>query len=520
MTTPQDDQKDNQDIFDLDMDQIVQLLLAPVDAMRSQTPSNGFLESRVNAFYRMIGFPVVKGELEFYSPGYDPNLNTDSVASFEHELINAAVAGNKPFVTKQLNEREMVANNYVGKFAVGGFDAKTIALGSLFIRSFENQFGATGPIEFDKNQTQTVNQRIEKLTLLYSTSSEKTELFKSLKSSNLLASIHPLKPFVVDPRIVVYPDTNILAAPFLVDFSQLACFGETSYKRPYIENVISIRLNNQNNSKSSININKIIEEIKNDNNVIDKFLVAVKNNPQKELQNSDISVFNNYFKLIRVLVDRLIQSTKIVADARNHMNFQPIPDPKFGMEGDLTIEGVERDVNNKEIENNILDIYSKGSFNSFQQGSTLGLQGKVDPGNFAFSGLEDMVFSSDKAAGISAQETLDDLINKRKAIAKPALDALKHIEYIMGEFSGLGLIDIVAIQSALWLMDHGKLLGLIDSAAFARLKEHRKNLNVSGVSRSEDVLESLKEFESKLKDVYLLIQLYFNRIYSGQEFTS
>jgi PHD/YefM family antitoxin component YafN of YafNO toxin-antitoxin module len=131
-----------------------------------------------------------------------------------------------------------------------------------------------------------------------------------------------------------------------------------------------------------------------------------------------------------------------------------------------------------------------------------------------------MVFSSDKSVGISAQEHLEDLTNKRKAIAKPALEALKNIEYIMGEFSGLGLIDIVAIQSALWLMDRDKLVGLIDANAYARLAKHRADLNLSGISRSDDVLESLKEFEKKLKNVYSLIQLYFNQVYNGQEFTS
>jgi hypothetical protein len=518
MTKPQDEQKDNQDIFDLNMEQIVQLLLAPVDATRSQTAGDGFVESRVNAFYRMIGFPVVNGGLQYFSPGYDPTLNTDSIASAEHDSIIKSVVNNKQFVIKQLDAREAVPINFSRYFSVGGFNAKAIALGSLFIRSFENQFGSTGPLEFDKSQSQLVGQRISNLYSYYNASQE---VFKSAaKSLNIFESNHPLKPFVVDPRIVVYPDTNIIAAPFLIDFSQLTCFGHTSYKRPFIENVINIRLNNKSTVKSSININQIIEDIKNDNNVVDKFLLAVKNNPQKGLQNSDISVFNNYFKLIRVLVDKLIDSTKIVADARNHMNFQPIPDPKFGLEGDLTVEAVERDLNNKEIETNILDTYAKGSLNSFAQASNLGAQGKVDPGNFAFSGLDDMVFSSDKSVGISAQEHLEDLTNKRKAIAKPALEALKNIEYIMGEFSGLGLIDIVAIQSALWLMDRDKLVGLIDANAYARLAKHRADLNLSGISRSDDVLESLKEFEKKLKNVYSLIQLYFNQVYNGQEFTS
>src|SRR5690606_18662028 len=34
-------------------------------------------ESRAHAFYRMIGFPVIAQTGEFYSPGYDPSLQTN-----------------------------------------------------------------------------------------------------------------------------------------------------------------------------------------------------------------------------------------------------------------------------------------------------------------------------------------------------------------------------------------------------------------------------------------------------------
>lgn len=521
-TPPREIHTDDQDIFDLSIDKMVVSLLQPIDAIRSQTAGDGFLESRLNAFYRMIGFPVVKGPLEFFSPGYDVNVNTDGTALLERQAIINSVAKNKQLISQQLNPRELVFKNYSRIFAAGGFNAKAVALGSLFIRSFENQFGSTEPLQFDSKQTQSVDERTKHLEQFYSVSPEQTELFGILKSKNFLTSTHPLKPFIVDPRIVVYPDTNLVAAPFLFDSSQLQCFSGTSYKRPYIERVITIRLNNQNSVKSNVNISKIIEDIKNDSNVTDIVLLNITNNPEKELQNSDITVFNNYLKLLRALINILVKSIKEVQDVKLSINFQPLPDAVLGLEGDVTIEGVERDKNNKEIEINILELYSKTSFTNFAFASDFGVGENPDPGGFVFSNLDDMVFSADKAIENSTQEQLDILTARRKSQAEPGIQALKNIEYIMGEFSGLGLIDIVAIQSALWLMDRDKLVGLIDSRAYERLKnkKYRPNLNVSGISRSEDVLESIKDFETKLKDIYSLIQLYFDQIYNGKAFQS
>lgn len=521
-TPPRGAHTDDQDIFDLNMGDLVKSLIVPIDAVRSQTPGDGFLESRLNAFYRMMGFPVVKSNLEFFSPGYDVNLNTDQTGLFEHELITKSIASNQKLVSQQLAAREDVYKKFNNIFANGGFNSRTLALGSLYIRSFEGQFGSTGPLEFDSKQVQLVNQRITELTKYYSVNATKAAQLVALKPTGLLSSCHPLKPFVVDPRIQILPDTNLIAAPFLKNSSQLACFNGSSYSRPYIERVISLRLNNKNTVKSSVNINKIIDDIKADNSVTSAVLLNIASNPEKNLQNSDVVVFNNLFKIIKALVKELIKNIKEVADVQQTINFQPIPHPAKGIEGEMKILGVEQDNNNQEIEKNIIELYNKTSLDVCAFSLDLGAQGKVDEGSFVFSNMDDIVFSADKVAQKSTKEQLDELVSLRTNACNSGLESLRNIEYIMGEFSGLGLIDIVAIQAAFWLMDRDKLVGLIDARAYARLKEpgNRPNLNVKGISRSEDVFESLKDFETKLKDIYLLIQLYFNQLYSGKAYIS
>src|ERR1700733_3501396 len=91
--------KSDQDIFNIDFDQLYTNFITPVDAIRSHfnalVPSSQELntpqyqESRCHAFYRMVGFPVVADDGDFYSPGYDPNLNVDSDSLAAYQKIAA-----------------------------------------------------------------------------------------------------------------------------------------------------------------------------------------------------------------------------------------------------------------------------------------------------------------------------------------------------------------------------------------------------------------------------------------------
>lgn len=521
MTEPQHKFNDDQDFFDLNIDQLVKLILNPIDSIRSQTGTDGFLESRCNAFYRMVGFPVAADGSNYFSPGYDVNLNINSDNLKNRDKIIEKLIKNNNIIFQQLAPREEIPRFYSKIFAYGGFNSTAVALGSMYIRTFEKQFGDTEPLEFDKNQIQTVSQRINELTSFYSSNEEQFAQFNTIKStSTTFLSNHYLKPFIVDPRIQIKPDSNLMAAPFLKDATQLKSFSSTLHQRPYIERVISIRLNNQNTTDTSIDINSIIDDIKENSNVIDNVLLKISNDPEKTLQNSDNVVFNNYFKLMRALIKKLCESVKSLHDIKLQSNFQPVPDAKYGLEGNGTINPVEIDSNNKELENNILDAYAKNALKNISFASDLGLQGSTNEHGFVFSGLDDMVFSAEKTVDTDQPDQLEKLINIRENLGKIGLKELQTIEYIMGEFSGLGLIDIVAIQSAFWLMDRGKLLGLIDNDAYDRMIKYRPNINVSGISRETDILAALKEYEKQLKGVYNLIQLYFDQTFTGAIFTS
>ena len=81
-----------------------------------------------------------------------------------------------------------------------------------------------------------------------------------------------------------------------------------------------------------------------------------------------------------------------------------------------------------------------------------------------------MSFNADttNALGSVSSNTMETLANKRNKKLSDAGSALQTIEMIMGEFSGLGLCDIIAVIGTLYTMDIEDLLGFLDQDAYAR----------------------------------------------------
>lgn len=508
------------DISNLDIDQLVQEFITPIDKIRSQSRKEGYLESRLNAFYRMIGFPVVSTKGDFYSPGYNLQANLDTETKGKHIKIIEDMRSNRQFCSQQLDARENIFRTFAGIFSIGGFDATALALGSIYVRSFEHLFGATGPFEFDSSQIQSVGQRESELRDFYNNDSE-LESYIALKSSGLIFSNHILKPFVVDPRIDDGALDNLISSPFPEDASKIKKFDGTYYPRPYIERVISIRLSNTNVGGKPISISDLIAKVKKDETVIDAYLLSVQNNPQKEMLTGDVVIFGTYLKLLRSLINRLVECAKDMAIVRRSINFQPQPDKKLGVEGQMTIAPVIwGDIHNGKVEDTILNLYTQIALQQSSHIADPGTNGSADTGGYVFSGIDDSVFSADKSEQASAQKEFERITKIRERGASEAFAELRNIEFIMGEFSGLGLIDIVAIQAAFWLVDRDKLLGMIDEGAYARIKSSRPQINTAQAGRDSDIESCLRHYEQKLKEVYSIVQLHFDQVWNGKAFSS
>jgi hypothetical protein len=522
--------KNNQDILNIDFDSLYNNFIVPVDAIRSHfnalvpnsqelnTPQ--YQESRCHAFYRMIGFPVVADAGNFYSPGYDPNLNLDKTSTAAYQKIANAVINNLS-LTSQFAFREQQVQIYFNKiFANSGVQAQEIMLGSLFIRSFSQQLGSTAPLVDDPNKFQFVHERSIEVNRIFG--------LNNTIDTSILTTKHPIKPFIVDPRIdsSVRPIVNRICAPFLKDKSQTKIFGSTTgstdnLKRPYIEKVITTRYNNNNLTLNQGNdvITGIFNAITADPSQTDQDLVAAVADPLGQLYSSEVKIFSDYIKIIQIVVDKLIESINNIQKLRLKINFEPIPSPTGGVEdgtnGGKLNTPIANDINNRAIETQIIQLTQKQILNDIQFDT--GLNGAPDLGDFVFSNLDDSVFSINKNVDKSYQSNLDSLNNNRNTLGNYGIDYLRNIEIIMGEFSGFGLIDMIAMQAALWIMDPLALLGLIDTRAIQRIADYRPDININGVEDSDipDVVTSLASFESTLLNIYQFIQKYYDNVNNG-----
>ena len=84
----------------------------------------------------------------------------------------------------------------------------------------------------------------------------------------------------------------------------------------------------------------------------------------------------------------------------------------------------------------------------------------------------------------------------------------------MGEFSGLGLIDIVAILTALWTIDQKYLVNMLDEYTFNRMYKNVELRNpVVEARKSGSIINGikvLKEFENKVKQYLDLQEFLYN----------
>jgi hypothetical protein len=524
---------DDQDNLNVDIGELYTTLITPIDQIRSYLGQNP-QESRINAFYRMTGLPIVAtdGSGQYYSPGYDPNLNLDVISQSKYTNIANIIIANTNFTSTQLDVRENNTQKYyLPIFAAQTLNAIALAIGSVFVRSFEKQL--TDGIVFpaiDKGQEQNIDDRVNYITAFYS---DEIAQINGGDVATLMRSKHYLRPFIVDPRIAsnVIPTKNNICAPFLYDKTQTKIIdnpngGSTYLRRPYIERVITTRLSNSLNSNNPTNnqaasqsfLNALSSNIQSNQAITDQGLLQFTAN-QTQYYSSEIMIYQGYFRQMRAILQTLHDSIDNVMDVEKNLNWQPTPDPKLGPEAGGTLNSVSNDGQRNanyqtRYPNYELDILDAQARNYIDQAQfDLGLSGTTDPGDFAFSNLDDTVFDARKSATKSYQDLLDKLNNIRNRIGNDAITSLKNIEIIMGEFGGIGLLDILSIQATLWVMPISSLLGLIDQRAFARLQK-RTDLNSTSLTQNS-IAQSMADLDSGVSINLKLIQQYFDDLKAG-----
>lgn len=468
-------------------------------------------ESRAHAFYRLVGFPVIgKDLIHFYNPGLDKIFDPNRSIRLEDKIkiANDPLPGFQSISTS----REIYANIVAKTFATKTISASVVALSSgAFTRPFgflekEND----DPFSFSvTNQTYHVEDRgligFNKNVAL----SDYVDEFGS-KTDLALERSHILKPFMVDPRIdfTVSPADRRVAVPFVLSKADLMIRESAFVKRPLLEKVIRDRLTvqNQKNSLGSAD-QSFVDYIQSVPAVRDEKLIKQMAAGDAYKLGDQIQ-FVKYFDIIRAMCSKLVEAQKKIQQVQSKYYWLPSPSTS-GPEGGSDVKPIiiSKDFPDDFItkaDRAIIETQLKQTANQLNS-QTAPLTGTPDVGGFAFDSFATTTFDQDasEAYGNNVEKHLVTLNKLRDRDLMSANNALRTVEIIMGEFSGLGLCDIVAIMGALYIMKKEDLLGFLDNDAFTRMVE-TPDIDTKGITVS-NIESAQKTFFSAVKDFYNLM---------------
>lgn len=479
-------------------------------------------ESRAHCFYRLIGFPVVNSDKSnYYNPGLDIvpfPVQKELTLEKKIEIANNPLPGFKKFSAA----REQYTNDIKRVWGQRPctITASALALSSgATVRPFAAPVKNDDPFSFEKgDQSYTVdfksiigsNDKVL-LTDYVDTSGDKPDPKFMFQTRS-----HFIKPFIVDPRIdfSCSPASRRVAVPFALNKNNLLVGENTFVKRPLIEKVIRERfaIQNQNDlSSSQSSLKDIILTIP---TVTDQTLIDKMTNDIKGL--SDRSQFQKYLFIIAAMCKELVRSQIIIKTIQSRYYWVPLPSIN-GPEGGSAVNGIiisnslPSGANNNfvtDTDKAIIKATLNQAANQFNAQLSTSEQTQ-DPGNFAFDAFS-LTFSNDtsESMGDLVKGQLDALNKKRNSDLNLANNALKTVEIIMGEFSGLGLCDIVAVMGALYTMPKDDLIGFLDTDAYNRMIA----LPEFSVLTKSTIQKAQTSFLAKVKDFYNLMDDIYKQL--------
>ena len=478
---------DYQDI-DVDISELYNKFILPIESLRSKSSPNiaaGIKkaqdsldsnstgnnkepqESRVHTFYRILGLPVL-GSSSFYNPGFDPKKTIDSKKN--NDNVNSSITSS----TKQLQaKRESDILKRYNIFKTAGTDAAVYSL-ALSVPNGQKPFSsksvtASVPIEQDISIPQRDAFLNKNFTLL--DSSNITNTF-----SKISHSLYPVSPDAVI-CFSVLPKSNQVCVPFpsakedrsLEKNVILKCCGlELILRLRLLQNLSSLQQSqtfqtiNKDISSSAIgdlssaNVNQIAQALLN----LDKTSSSDVNSALFYTREIELENLNNYVKTLKSLIHLYSDSIKSITEISQKIIWTPLCSTKGPEGGTDVVTGFIKPkvfLQSWDLELRLTRLKLKSQL--AKQQADLG--NSINFSDFATSEFQNV--SNVYETELSQAE------QNRKNLRGQASDALKTIEMISGEISGLGLIDILAIYMALWSVSIPTLLNLLDDASAYRL---------------------------------------------------
>lgn len=555
----QNNYQDNQN-FDIDINKIYSDFIQEIDASRSFASINvqdqkifdalsksgsadittvaGLIkmettvqESRCHAFFRLIGFPVVSDDKKLYNPGFDIITGSSKKITLQDKIAIAT----KPitgFNALSIKREGFARSNAVIFSNPTSIDASALALssgGTKKLRKFASPMEDSHDPKSSGFELEPFDVNVDRQSYTVDTNSlvGGNEIILELYQDSSGAfptklpdtRTHIIMPFIVDARIdfSVAPQSRLVAVPFIPDQSFAKTSATEFVKRPLIEKIIRDRFSILDGTSAAGDAtNAILDYIKTVPAIQDEELINIVSNKDIYKQ-SEQAQFIQTINIIRAMMDALVKAKTIINKAQGEYYWVPLPD-KTGPEGNSKVQGVFLPtlidtslVTSKDAAIILAEAKNIINVQNSQSGT---LSEAPDPNSFALSS-HTLTFGPDTSAslGDNSTQNLDTLSQVRQKILQDANDALRTIEIIMGEFSGFGLCDIIAVMGALQTMPKNKLFGFLDTDAFNRAVN---TLNIQEPELTElaqiDITDAMASLTSTVKDFYNLMDKIYQNI--------
>lgn len=471
----------------------------------SETDPTQPQESRAHAFYRMIGFPVVNESQSFYNPGFDPIAEVDERKAFDE--INKTI----PDTIRQAHAvREADVRARLSIFSRRSVDASVyaIAMGvpqgvKPFLQMNDTE-GFSALTDFDEQKFAVPNRK------LY------IESRYERRDGNPIVNFfqegsHILRPFNVDPAISstvsgLPNETRNVAVPFLPLKRDTAIDRDIFTKRPALEFILRLRLTSEpDSSLIGLILGSTEEALNGDftNSEVSEIVSALIDRDGADISNSDITNrlknaseielinLNKLVKTIKGVVGLLAESIDEISKVSKKINWKPLPFVT-GPERGSDVTSLVRTLQQTELEKRILNL-SIRSEEGKRQGSASDT-GNFSSSDFQLSGYENV----EKTWDLELLEEREQRNNQQRI----GSDALSSIEIITGEISGLGLIDILAIYTALWAIDIDVLISMLDDRSFNRMRNFNAELRAAADGANKIGINSaIQAFERQVINI-------------------
>lgn len=529
--TNQSNYKNNQN-YDIDIEEFYNSIISEIDSIRGyvniSSPNNlkkisklklsdfsgisgklqvdsSFQESRIHAFYRLIGFPVLSSNNDFYNPGHDgiaylfDNIFGTKIRKTSDKLniANSPINGFYQFSSK----RESYFNSEIKQnYNYQNINTSVFLLSLYNIRNFNDHIDKYNQVfDLDINNSSylvKLSDPLNRSLLEYTDGGNVTKLTSK--------RYHHIFPLIVDPRLDLAAIKRP-SVPFPWKQSQIQVNETTVAKLPILQSIIESRFISSNRQGEIGQYGQeIVDFIKSNNEIKDEDLINKIQDPTS-YGLVERQMFLKFINLISSMVDELVLAQNdidLVFGITLYLPMCGLNGPEFGIKSYNT--GIFNTKFNSELDKNIQLFQTKAILNSILPQNNTNEKTETY-GSKIQDFIGSIISPFAKAFGDRTNDSYEELLATKKSFDNKASDALRKIEIIMGECSGLGLCDIIAILAGLYLVERKYLLGLLDEDAFNRAS---KKLNLSKEEKPT-IIESIEQIQKTIFDMYNIMQIIY-----------